>query len=154
MVWGLRLFSSWHSSTPSLRVCAKSNTCAVSAVTRWFTGSTLQLISHMAHCLQFSITSGGIENSSLMPNVKTLSLFKTRAGHDRSCTQLRPFISLQTPASPLEDRESCSSLCALHSWDWQHREPSPLALCELPLLSSVRFPLRWSLLSLSLSLYY
>lgn len=57
MVRGLRLLSSWHSSTPSRRVCARSNTCAVSAVTRWFSGSTLQPISHTAHCLQYSMMS-------------------------------------------------------------------------------------------------
>lgn len=55
MVLGFRLFSSWQSSTPSRRVCARSNTCALSAVTRWFEGSTLQLMSHIAHCLQYSM---------------------------------------------------------------------------------------------------
>lgn len=34
MVSDLRLFSSWHRSTPSRRVWAKSKTCAESAVTR------------------------------------------------------------------------------------------------------------------------
>lgn len=58
MVWGRRLFRSWHSSTPSRKVCARSNTCALSATTRWFSGSTLQLISHIAHCLQYSMFTG------------------------------------------------------------------------------------------------
>ncbi|TNN88402.1 hypothetical protein EYF80_001184 [Liparis tanakae] len=50
-------YSHWQSSTPSRRVCAKSNTCAVSAVTRWLAGSTLQLISHIVQCLQSSMLS-------------------------------------------------------------------------------------------------
>lgn len=62
MVWGLRLLSRWHRRTPSRRVWAKSNTWAESHVTRWLAGSTLQFISHSAHCLQYSIiivTSAG-----------------------------------------------------------------------------------------------
>lgn len=55
MVWGRRLLSRWQRRTPSRSVCAKSNTCADSHVTRWLAGSTLQLINHSAHCLQYSI---------------------------------------------------------------------------------------------------
>lgn len=57
MDWAFRLLSSWHSRTPSRSVCARSKTCAVSHVTRWFGGSTLQSMSHKAHCLQNSIPS-------------------------------------------------------------------------------------------------
>lgn len=92
MVWGLRLFSSWHSSTPSRRVCAKSNTCAASAVTRWFAGSTLQLISHIAHCLQYSMLKV-LKTAVQCQMEKSLSLSWTRALHDRSRTQLRPLSS-------------------------------------------------------------
>lgn len=117
MVWGLRLFSSWHSSTPSRRVCAKSNTCAVSAVTRWFAGSTLQLISHIAHCLQYSMLRErevGEKNSRSVPRCENSapylkavvrSMVQAALGAGRS--------SLCTPASPLEDAQSrCSFMSA------------------------------------------
>lgn len=55
MEWLRRLLSSWHSSTPSRSVCARSKTWAVSQVTRWLGGSTLQLISHCPHCFHGSI---------------------------------------------------------------------------------------------------
>lgn len=55
IVCGRRLLSRWQSRTPSRRVCARSNTCADSHVTRWFAGSTLQFMSHSAHCRQYSI---------------------------------------------------------------------------------------------------
>lgn len=55
MEWLRRLLSSWQSRTPSRSVCARSKTWAVSQVTRWLGGSTLQLISHCPHCFQGSI---------------------------------------------------------------------------------------------------
>lgn len=100
MVCGLRLFSSWHSSTPSRRVCAKSNTCAVSAVTRWFAGSTLQLISHVAHCLQYSMLSERPRRSVSAKRKHFAPVSSLRAARS----------SLRTPASPLEGSERC--------WDW------------------------------------
>lgn len=57
MEWLRRLLSSWHSSTPSRSVCARSKTWAVSQVTRWLGGSTLQLISHCPHCFHGSIAA-------------------------------------------------------------------------------------------------
>lgn len=57
MVCGFKLLSSWQSSTPSRSVWAKSNTWALSAVTRWVGGSTLQFISHNAHCRQYFISA-------------------------------------------------------------------------------------------------
>lgn len=70
MVSGLRLFSSWHRSTPSRRVWAKSKTCAESAVTRWFRGKTLQPISHRLHCLQYSIMRVQNWNEKLFQKIR------------------------------------------------------------------------------------
>lgn len=117
MLCARRLLSSWHSSTPSRSVCARSKTCADSHVTRWLGGSTLQPISQCAHCRQCSmvpepikVTRGAAEKA-LIPLLGSRSLHKTMRAAECEAPRLKMKLKSMHIHFPLRRRRAKMNRC-------------------------------------------